>query len=52
MATVVLVILLCRVKGLAHIYVQLKWSPVYQSAIVDQITKYNEVLMYAIVNCA
>ena len=47
-ASVVLVILLNGVKGLAPIYVQQKWPTVYQSATFDQIAKYIEVHMYAI----
>ena len=33
-------------------YLQLKWPPVYQSAIFDQIAKYSEVEVYAIMHCA
>jgi len=49
---VVLLVLLYEVKGLGHIYLQLKWLPVYQSAIFDQITKWSEVYLCAIMYCA
>ena len=38
-APVVLVIFLYGVKGLVHIYKPLKWPPVYQSGIFDEIAK-------------
>ena len=44
--------MLYGVKGEAHIYLQLKWPPVYQSAIFDQIGKYSEVRVYVIMYCA
>ena len=40
------------VEGLAHIYFQLKWPPVYQLAIFDHIAKLSEGYVYAVMYCA